>query len=115
RPGPTLRHGVSHDQSTVAAPDATRRLTQRRQTTPHRGTHQTRPHIGLTDDRLPVVQGMAREVETRVDADLVSFTMTFTSPAWDRSQVSRSTLRFLGADALAAFLSEAGLVIEEQF
>jgi SAM-dependent methyltransferase len=58
---------------------------------------------------------MAHEVETPVDGDVVSFTTTFTSPGWDRPQVSRSTLRFLAADSLASFLSDAGLAIEEQF
>ncbi len=58
---------------------------------------------------------MAHEVETPVDGDLVSFTTTFTSPGWDQPQVSRSTLRFLDADSLASFLSDAGLAIEEQF
>ena len=58
---------------------------------------------------------MAREVESPVAGDLVSFTHTFTSPGWDRPQVSRSTLRFLDADALSSFLSDAGLAIEEQF
>ncbi len=47
--------------------------------------------------------------------DLVSFDMTYTSSTWDRKLISRSTLRFLGADSLAPFLSEAGLQIEEQF
>jgi hypothetical protein len=45
----------------------------------------------------------------------VSFNTTFTSPAWKRPQVSRSSLRFLDADALSSFLSEAGFVIDEQF
>ena len=58
---------------------------------------------------------MAHEVETPVDGDIVSFTITFTSPSWDRPQVSRSTLRFLDANSLASFLSNAGLAIEEQF
>ena len=58
---------------------------------------------------------MAREVETPVEGDIVRFTSTFTSPSWDRPQVSRSTLRFLDADSLSAFLSRAGLAIEEQF
>jgi SAM-dependent methyltransferase len=58
---------------------------------------------------------MAHEVETLVDGDLVSFTTTFTSPGWDRPQVSRSTLRFLDADSLARFLSDADLTIEEQY
>jgi ubiquinone/menaquinone biosynthesis C-methylase UbiE len=58
---------------------------------------------------------MAREVEPLVAGDLVSFTHTFTSPSWDRPRVSRSTLRFLDTNALSAFLSDAGLAIEEQF
>ena len=58
---------------------------------------------------------MAHQVETPVRGDLVSFTTTFTSPAWDRPQISRSTLRFLGRDSLTSFLSDAGLVVEEQF
>jgi hypothetical protein len=58
---------------------------------------------------------MAHEVETPVNGNVVSFTITFTSPGWDRPQVSRSTLRFLDNDSLSSFLSEAGLEIEEQF
>ena len=58
---------------------------------------------------------MAHQVETPVDEDIVSFTITFTSPSWDRPRASRSTLRFLDVDLLASFLSDAGLVIEEQF
>ena len=58
---------------------------------------------------------MAHQVETPVTGDRVSFTVTFTSPGWDRPQTSRSTLRFLGADSLSSFLSGAGLAIEEQF
>ena len=58
---------------------------------------------------------MAHQVETPVDGDIVSFTITFTSPSWDRPQLSRSTLRFLNAESLSSFLSDAGLTIEEQF
>ena len=59
---------------------------------------------------------MAHQVETPVAGDVVSFTATYTSPSWDAGPlVSRSTLRFLDADSLSAFLSEAGLTIEEQF
>ena len=61
------------------------------------------------------VMRMAREVESPVTGDLVSFTHTFTSPGWDRPQVSRSTLRFLDPAALSSFLSDAGLAIEDQF
>ncbi len=58
---------------------------------------------------------MEHQVETPVERDVVSFTATYTSPSWDRPLVSRSTLRFLDADSLSAFLSGAGLIIEEQF
>jgi SAM-dependent methyltransferase len=58
---------------------------------------------------------MAHQVETPVEGDLVSFSATFTSPSWDAPQVSRSTLRFLDADALSSFLTDAGLVVESQF
>jgi SAM-dependent methyltransferase len=54
-------------------------------------------------------------VETPVEGDVVRYVATFTSPAWDRPEVSRGTLRFLDVDMLATFLSESGLVIEEQF
>jgi SAM-dependent methyltransferase len=58
---------------------------------------------------------MVHKVETPVDGEVVSFTTTFTSPAWDRPQVSRSTLRFLDVDSLSWFLSEACFAIEERF
>lgn len=77
---------------------------------------------GWTPSRVGKVTGpagetvrMARRVETPFDGDTLSFSHTFTSPDWEHAEVSRSTLRFLGAQALAAFLSEAGLVIREQF
>lgn len=47
---------------------------------------------------------MVREVQRPVKGDIVSFSHTFTSPKWDRPQISRSTLRFLDADLLSAFL-----------
>ena len=55
------------------------------------------------------------QVATPVEGDVVRFTTTFTSPGWDRPQVSRGMLRFLDAEALSSFLSGAGLAIEEQF
>jgi len=51
----------------------------------------------------------------RVNGDTVSFSHTFTSPVWEKPQMSRSTLRFLDARRLSAFLSDAGLKIENQF
>lgn len=58
---------------------------------------------------------MEHQVDTPVVGDTVSFTATFTSPTWDQPLVSRSTLRFLDANSLSSFLSDAGLTIEEQF
>ena len=58
---------------------------------------------------------MAHQVETPIRGDLISFTATFTSPDWDRPQVSKSTLRFLGQKLLNDFLFRAGLAIEDQF
>jgi SAM-dependent methyltransferase len=57
---------------------------------------------------------LAREVQA-VEGDRVSFAHIFTSANWDRPQTSRSTLRFLDAEMLSSFLSEAGFAIEEQF
>ena len=65
--------------------------------------------------RGDAVVRMAAEEERLVDGDRVSFAMTYTSPGWDRPQSSRSTLRFLDRAALSAFLSGAGLAIEQQF
>ncbi len=58
---------------------------------------------------------MAHQVETPVAGDVVSFTVTYSSPSWDKPLVSQSTLRFLDVDSLSAFLSGAGLIVEEQF
>jgi len=55
------------------------------------------------------------QVEIPVETDIVRFTTTYSSHAWDRPQVSHSTLRFLDAGALSSFLAEAGLTIEERF
>jgi SAM-dependent methyltransferase len=75
--------------------------------TPDRATEVT--------DATGAVVRMTREVETPADGNIISFTHTFTSPVWDRPQVSRSTLRFLDAGSLSSFLSDAGLRIGEQF
>ena len=58
---------------------------------------------------------MVHQVETPIVGDTVSFTATFTCSSWDRPLVSRSTLRFLDADSLSSFLSDARLIIEDQF
>lgn len=58
---------------------------------------------------------LALEVETPFDGRTVTFTETFSSRAWERPRVSRSTLRFLDAQALAASLDAAGFTIEVRF
>jgi SAM-dependent methyltransferase len=70
--------------------------------------------VEVTDAEGATVR-ISTQVETRFDGRIVSFTHTFTSPAWDQPQLSRSTLRFLDADLLSSFLADAGLAIEEQF
>ncbi|MGW0968932.1 class I SAM-dependent methyltransferase [Streptomyces sp. NPDC002516] len=55
------------------------------------------------------------EVETPVLGDRVTFSETFEHEGWGCPRVSRSTLRFLGADALRGFLGEAGFVVREQY
>lgn len=55
------------------------------------------------------------EVELPVEGDIVRFTSVYTSPVWHEPELSWSTLRFLDADGLAEFLTDAGLAIEEQF
>lgn len=74
----------------------------------------SRQCVEIVDDAGTLVR-MAHEVETPVDGNLVSFTITFSSPSWNRPQLSRSTLRFLDADSLLLFLADAGLLIEEQY
>jgi len=56
-----------------------------------------------------------REVVAPFDGARVSFTHTFSSPAWPAPLKSRSTLRFLSAGELAAALRRAGLRIDAQF
>ena len=68
----------------------------------------------VTDASGAVVR-RENQVETPVEGDVVRGTSTFTSPGWDRPLVSRGALRFVEREALSAFLSGAGLAIEEQF
>ena len=55
------------------------------------------------------------DVEMPVTGDIVRFRSTYSSPNWDASRESHSTLRFLDRDRLNAFLDEAGLGIDDQF
>ncbi len=58
---------------------------------------------------------MRHQIDRPVGDGVVSFTTTFDSPAWSHAELSRSTLRFLDNHALTTFLTEAGLVIDQQF
>ncbi len=63
--------------------------------------------------------GATVRCEYRVDLPMIGnvahTSSTFTCPAWDHPEVSRGALRFLDAATLAPFLSDASLVIEQQF
>ncbi|GDY31058.1 class I SAM-dependent DNA methyltransferase [Gandjariella thermophila] len=75
----------------------------------------TPEHVVEVTNADGVALRMWHQVRTPVVGDVVRFTTTFSSPGWERPRTSRSTLRFLGPDALSALLAEAGLVVEQQF
>ncbi|WP_369248975.1 class I SAM-dependent methyltransferase [Streptomyces sp. R41] len=75
----------------------------------------TPERVREVSDAHGAVVRVRHEVDTPVLGDRVTFTETFEHPDWERPRVSRSTLRFLGADALSGFLGEAGLAVHEQF
>jgi SAM-dependent methyltransferase len=66
-------------------------------------------------DRLGRPVRVSCRIDTPFDGRVLSFSQTYTSPAWSKPRVSSSTLRFLDPSALAAFLAEAGLAVERQF
>ena len=68
----------------------------------------------VTDSDGTVVW-LSRRVHAPVVGDRISFTHTFTSTSWEKPQYSQSTLRFLDAGTLLAFLSDSGLMIDKQF
>jgi SAM-dependent methyltransferase len=51
----------------------------------------------------------------RVEGSVVRSMSTYSSPAWERPEVSRGALRFIGVDALDRLLGETGLVVDERF
>ncbi len=57
---------------------------------------------------------MSRAVNEPVHNDLVSFTHTFSSPAWRGERLSQSTLRFLDIEPLSRLLSDCGLAVDRQ-
>lgn len=50
-----------------------------------------------------------------VTNDVVRLTEALSGQWWTHPQIEHGALRFLGADALAIYLREAGFVIEQQF
>ncbi len=68
----------------------------------------------VTDASGAVVRCESR-VELPVEGHIVRGTTTFTSPGWDHPEVSQGALRFVDAATLASFLTDAGLVVEQQF
>ena len=55
---------------------------------------------------------MVPDLERPYDGRTVTFSLTFTSPEWDRPRVSRTTLRFLDPHSLSSLLIECGFQIE---
>ena len=70
--------------------------------------------VEVTDATGTVVR-CEHEVELPPDGDVVRFTSTYTTSTWELPRASQSTLRFLDAGSLSAFLSGAGLAVVEQF
>ncbi|MFF7978297.1 class I SAM-dependent methyltransferase [Streptomyces sp. NPDC007901] len=75
-----------------------------------------------TPDRVHRVTGpdgrpvrVWHEVEGTPGGDRVTFTETYEGGPWSQPRVSRSTLRFLGADSLSDHLGDAGLEVVEQY
>jgi ubiquinone/menaquinone biosynthesis C-methylase UbiE len=76
--------------------------------------HWPERYSGEVTDATGAVVRCEYRVETPVVGEVVRSISTFTSPAWDRPEVSQGALRFLAPASLSAFLSGAGLIIEEQ-
>jgi len=72
-------------------------------------------YSGAVTDATGAAVRCEYRMETPVEGGVVQSISTFTSPGWDRPEVSHGALRFLDAASLSAFLSGAGLMIEEQF
>lgn len=66
----------------------------------------------VTHDGVPV---RMEATQPLFDGRLLSFSVAYSSPAWDVLPISHSTLRVFHVDEIAAFLTEAGLAIVEQF
>jgi SAM-dependent methyltransferase len=72
-------------------------------------------YSGEVTDATGAVVRCEYRLETPVVGDIIHSISTFTSPGWDHPEVSHGALRFLDAASLSAFVSGAGMTIEEQF
>lgn len=61
------------------------------------------------------VHRVERTVERPVVGESLSIGPSFTSSCWSPARLSRSRLRFLDAERLSGFFTEAGFEVEEQF
>lgn len=72
-------------------------------------------YSGQVTDATGAIVRCEYQVEQPVVGNIVRSISTYTSPGWDHPEVSRGTLRFLDPGPLSAFLTDAGLEIEQQF
>jgi ubiquinone/menaquinone biosynthesis C-methylase UbiE len=68
----------------------------------------------VTDASGTVVRAEYR-IETPVEGGVVHTVSSYTSPDWEGPEISRGALRFVNADTLSAFLSQASFAIDQQF
>src|SRR5262249_16376433 len=78
-----------------------------------RGRAGTENYSGEVADASGALVRCAYRVEEPVVGGVVGSISTYTSPAWERPRVRRSTLRFLDAQPLAAFRSAVRLASDE--
>ncbi len=72
-------------------------------------------YSGEVRDTSNMIVRCEYQVEPPDARGIVRSISTFTSPGWEHPAVSHGALRFLDVNMLAAFLADAGLIIEEQF
>lgn len=82
---------------------------------PENEAETTGPRGEVLRSRYETETPLAETATPQLTDGLVTFTHTLTSPRWEHPRTSRSTLRFLGAERLRAFLAESGLGVLEQY
>lgn len=80
-----------------------------------RGWEKWTPENGIDFEVDGIPYRWEADVELPVTGELVRFRATYSSPHWSQPHDSTSTLRFLDAPTLNALLTEAGLVVAEQY